>query len=554
MNMKYIYNKVCALAVVVLSAALCFTSCKDDWTEHYDASVVDNGTLWQAISSQSSLSNFARVVKACGYDAILNGSQTFSVFAPTDDQLTAAQADSLIAVFQKQEASGVKNNDNTVVKQFLQNHIALYNHPVSSLTNDSLTMMNGKYEVLSNESIGAASLKTVNGRYSNGVLFTIDRQLAYFPNVFEYLGLDAETDSIYHFINSFSKYEINEAKSVPGDIVDGRTVYLDSVMDVSNELLGNLGFLNSEDSTYWMIAPTNDEWNRMVEEYQAYFNYDTSVKNNDSLSFTNSRLAILNGTVFSRTINPDPAFRDSAVSTSAIPYSTRRMADVEPYYIYYNPFATGGVFDGTKSIACSNGEVRKASSFGIDKYETFLQTIKIEAESIRNQDSILHAADPLTVREVTTDNPFYDRVSGNTFVEVIPETAGANPEVYFNVPNVLSNVSYDIYAVFVPVLAYDTLAVEEAAKPSIFRCNLTYHENNGTTTLKRYMKSLMNNPAEMDTVLLVEDFVFPTCSYGLTEPQVGVQLISRVASSQTSTYSNTMRLDCLIFKPRDEEK
>ena len=78
-----------------------------------------------------------------------------------------------------------------------------------------------------------------------------------------------------------------------------------------------------------MIAPTNAEWTRMVEEYTPYFNYDAKVKQRDSLQFVNSRLAILGGTVFSRTINPDEAFRDSAVSTSANSYLVRRMLDLD---------------------------------------------------------------------------------------------------------------------------------------------------------------------------------------------------------------------------------
>ena len=553
MKIKNIYNKVCVVAAVAAGAMLLSTSCKDDWNEHYDVSSVDNGTLWQAISNQGNISNFTRVVKACGYDAMLDGSQTFSVFAPTDDVFSSAQADSLIAVYQAQASAGVKPDDNSVVRQFLQNHISLYKHPVSSLSNDSITMMNGKYEILTPSAIGSCQLKTTNALYSNGVLFTIDRQLPYFPNVFEYQGLDAQLDSVYQFLNSFSQYEINESKSVPGDIVDGRTVYLDSVMDFNNILFNSLGRINDEDSTYWMIAPTNDEWSRMVAEYEPYFNYDASVNRRDSMQYVNSRLAIVGGSIFSRTLNPDVAFRDSAVSTSANSYASRRVLDLDPYYIYYKPFDAGGVFSGTQSITCSNGEVRKASTFGINKYETFMQTIKVEAEAVRYQDSVLNAIDPLTIREVTTDNPFYDRISGNSFVEVIPKNSSSNPEVFYKMPNVLSNVKYDIYAVFVPVLAYDTLAYEEAAKPVIFRTNLLYNDKNGKLQTRRYTKNLTSNPAEIDTVLLVEGFEFPTCSYALRDPQVTVQLIVRVGSTQTATNSRTMRIDCFILKPRDGE-
>ena len=102
---------------------------------------------------------------------------------------------------------------------------------------------------------------------------TINNKVDYFPNVFEYLGLDQELDSVYQFLNSYSIYEFDETKSVPGDIINGRTEYLDSVTSLTNELFRALGRINSEDSTYWMVAPTNDEWTKLSTAYTDYFNY-----------------------------------------------------------------------------------------------------------------------------------------------------------------------------------------------------------------------------------------------------------------------------------------
>ena len=548
-NLKKIGSAIAVVAALFLSA-----SCTDDWNEHYDASTVDSGTLWQAISSQSNLSNFTRVAKACGYDLVLNGSQTFSVFAPTDDVFSSAEADSLIQEFQRQKAAGVRSDDNTVVRQFLQNHIALYKHPVSSLTNDSITMMNSKYAVLTSTKLSNSGLLTTNALFNNGVLFTVDKKLDYFPNVFEYLGHDSDLDSVYNFFNRYSIYEFNDAKSVPGENVDGPTVYLDSVSDLRNALFDAYGLINSEDSTYWLVAPTNSEWNRLLAEYEKYFNYDNTVAKRDSLIYTRARMAIMGGTFFSRTINPEPAFRDSAVSTSAMSYANRRMLGIEDnYYTYYKPFAAGGIFDGTQDIVCSNGHVRKASKFNISKFDTFMQNIKVEAENIQSQDTVTNSVDPLVVREVTSDNPFYNKVSGNSYVEIVPDPATANPTIRYRVPNVLSNVEYDIYGVFIPATAYDTLAVEEASKPSVFRVTLNWNDQNGKEGRKIFSTDIMSNPAVVDTVLLVDRFSFPTCSEGLSDPQVKVTLRANVKAKDTSIYSRTMRLDCLILKPREAE-
>ena len=207
------------------------------------------------ISSVSELSNFASVAEACGYDRILDGSQTYTVFAPTNLALSEAEARQLIAEYRQQEAQGVRSNENTVVRRFLQNHIALYRHPVSSLTDKTIKMMNDKYAALTPE----------------GLLMSED------------------LDSVYQFINSHSTYEFDETQSVAGEIIDGLTHYLDSVTVFSNDLLTKYGLINSEDSAYWMVAPVNSEWNRLVDEYQPYFNYPNNTAGRDSMVYTNTR-------------------------------------------------------------------------------------------------------------------------------------------------------------------------------------------------------------------------------------------------------------------------
>lgn len=547
MNSK---NNIRTVAAVVAVMAL-HVSCSDKWDDHYNAGVQDGGAaLWEALSARPDLSRFTHVVEACGYDVALSGSQGYTVFAPTNDCLTERQADSLAAEYDRQRAEGIREDENTVVRQFLQNHIALYKHPVSSLTHDTITMMNGKYQTLTAASVGNAGLLSANELCGNGVLFSVDRQVSYFPNVMEYLGQDAETDSVYAFLSRYNVYEFQAEKSVPGGIVDGQTVYLDSVMELQNPLLTLMGQLNSEDSTYWMLAPTNSEWEKYVAEYEPYFNYDNAVNGRDSMQYANARIALIGGSVFSRTENPDEAFRDSAVSTQASSALLRKYYGIEPYYIYYRPFDAGGIFDGAEDVECSNGHVMKTSQYRIGKYDTFLQTIRVEAELTANQDTLIDAYEPLTVYEVAETNPFYNLVSGHSFVDVVPETPDASPQVVYSVPGVLSNVGYDIYAVFAPVLAYDTLASAENRLPNAFKVEIRCHDQNGKATIpKRINTRFITTPDVVDSVLIASNLAFPTSSYGLGENQVTVRLSSNVGSSETSKYSRTMHLDCILFVP-----
>lgn len=552
-NKKYIMQS----AVALLSASLALTACTDTWDDHYDPAVSANGTIWQALQGNANLTNFTKVVKACGYDQTLNGSQTFSVFAPTDAEFTSDKADQLIASYNEQKSRGVKDNDNTVIRQFLQNHISLYNHPVSSLTNDSITMMNGKYQVLTSSTIGAAQLASSNALYSNGVLFTIDKQMEYFPNVFEYLALDADVDSVYKFLESYNVYKFDADKSVAGGIEDGKVVYLDSVMVMNNTLFDYYGEINTEDSTYWMVVPTNDEWNRMVAQYEPYYLYDKTVNKRDSMQHANARINVIRGAIFSMSENNEQALADSAMSTMAYSYETRKYYEQDyPYGLYYKPYAEGGVFNGVQSVECSNGKVMKAANFNIKPEQTFLQTIKIEAENSMMIDSVSNAIDPVTVRRVSNDNPFYNKVSGNAFIEVIPENNSSNPSVFFKLPDALANVGYDIYLVMAPALAYDTLATAENRMSARMQCKLDYPELTGKTTTKNLSvggKSTFESEMDVvDTLMVAENFKFPTCSFGLSDAKAHLQLNSRVTASQTNKYTRTLRIDCLILKPHVE--
>jgi uncharacterized surface protein with fasciclin (FAS1) repeats len=524
-------------------------ACTDTWNEHYDTAVADSGTLWQKISDpQGNTQQFARVLEACGYKEVLDGSQTYTVFAPADDTFSAQQADSVIALYNSEKAAGQTDADNKAVKQFVQNHIALYSHPVSSLTNDTLTLMNRKYYPLSSQKLGGRTLTSAARLCNNGLLFTLSGKLNYFPNIFEYLGEDSETDSAYQFFRRYSIYEFDETKSVVGDVIDGRTIYLDSVSTLTNRLFDIYGRINSEDSTYWMLCPSNDEWNRLVSEYTPYFNYPNNVAKRDSLVYTHTRLAFMGGTIFSASRNTEKSLQDSAVSTMAQSALIRSLLDTEPYYIYAKPYADGGIFSGTQDVACSNGHVLKARQFGVSMYDTFMQTVKVEAENLASQDNLVDAIDPVTIHQVTTSNPFYGKVSGNSFVEIKPSTPTSSVVVRYSVPNLLSGMKYDVMAVFVPATAADTLAREEAKKPCRVVSRVAQTDQNGKLSEPPLRNAKTTKAGVVDTVKM-STVTISTCSYGLTDALVKLDIKSNVQETQLSTYSNTLRLDCIIFKP-----
>jgi uncharacterized surface protein with fasciclin (FAS1) repeats len=558
-----------------------FTACSDTWDDHYDASAIatgmNEGSLWQAIQQNPELSNFAKVLQATGYDKQLSGSQVFTVFAPTNVSLSADDAQSLISKYQQQILTK-SDDDNEVLKEFIKNHIALYNHSVSSASNDSVVLMNGKNVVLKSDKVGGASLLSSNKLYQNGVLFTIGSKLNYLSNVFEYIEKDPDLDSLRSFLYNQDQYkfyyrEFMPSLSVVDSVKDGQTVYMDSVFRQRNRLFTELDFINEEDSTFWMVAPTNAVWKELIDEYSNYFKYPKNVEYADSMAYTNARLAIVQGTIFSKTTNRSvfenqtsslTQVSDSAMSENAVLDYQRRSrlwgANFN-YYEYLNAWAPGGVFSQTDLVECSNGMVRKATQWPIDKLQTFLRYRIIEAEG----DDILEVSkitdakgDSITtvtpiVRTVSTTDVtknFENKVWNKQFVEFSPTEATVNHSVTYGIKDVLSEVGYDIYLVTAPAIAYNPNATDTL--PTLMRTTLSYPTLEGKIQSKTF-DNVTTTPNKMDYFLLAEDFKFPATNYDLDQdrPSVQLKIETRVSNGNVrdGKYTRTMRIDCILLVP-----
>ena len=311
-----------------------------------------------------------------------------------------------------------------------------------------------------------------------------------------------------------------------------------------------------------MVAPTNQVWDRLVAEYTPYYNYENTVDKRDSLQWANTRLAIVKGTVFSRTKNTDESLRDSAVSVNAVDYLDRKYtygsSDLA-YYQYSKPYDQGGIFTGTVNTDCSNGMVMKTNDWKIDKRQTFYQTIINEGESrgVFKEVNENNTATP-SYRSVETSNPFYNKVSNNRFAVISPLGA-TNPEVVYYLPELLSNIDYDLYVVMVPAKAGDTLVAETQVRPCKFRCSYKYYEQNGKelgdsiVLMNGEQSYFTTDPEAVDTVFLGTIRV-PTCSVGLIEPQVTLRLASNLSNRERrdNTYTQILRIDCIIVKPHEE--
>lgn len=555
-------NTIIGKALLLLTLPLGVYSCTDEWDTHYQTVEQGSGSLWEEMSAQSDMKNFQRLLQATGYDRVLNSSQSFTVFAPTDAVLTDAECQSLILSYQEQQKAGLKEEDNTVVKEVVMNHIAMYNHSVSSYTKDSIVMINGKYQILGKDNLGGASFAISNIATKNGILYKLDKKVPYIPNIYEYLSKDADLDSVYAFFHKFDVYEFQPDQSVPGEIIDGQTHYLDSVTELSNPLFRYLAPVNREDSSYMTIFPTNEVWEAELKKNQAYYVYDKTVELRDSFSYMYPRLQILESSFFSRSYNGPDSIGTRLKSNLSIilttsMFHTAKFALNRSFWCYSYSSLTKTpmeyVFGGATEAACSNGQVYKTSDWS--KFSNLLLrngTIDAECELNISLDSVYtKSSRPLSYIYMTQDNPFYDQVSLHRFVELSPK-ASSNPSALFNIYDVLSNVEYDIYAVTVPPMAADTMA-----DPMInqFRATVFYNDENGvqqkTSKFPSASGSFDASAEKVDTIKICS-MTFPTSSFGLDRPQVKILIegTTKAADTRKGTHTRTSRIDQFILVPK----
>lgn len=557
------YMKAAGLALAALAAG----ACSDTWDDHYNGGNGVPGSdvsLWQAIASNDQLSNFARVLDSCGYKPSLDGSQVFTVFAPVNTSFTEAQADSVIALYMREKQSGVITKDNKAIKEFIQNHIALYNYSVAATASDtSIVMMNGKYLGLGAKQFAGSSFDQKNRLAKNGVLFTIATPASYAPNIFEYLKRDADLDSLATFLYSYNNYKFDPDQSVAGEIVDGQTTYLDSVKVLENELLTTyIGEINDEDSVFRMVVPDNSEWDRMLTQYTPYFNYNNTVEKRDSMQNYYSHLFIANGTVFSMSANSEQSLQDSAVSVNARSYSLREEMwgfKGAKYYVYDDPkpFEPGGVFYGAERVDCSNGVVYKVPQWNIHPTQTFMRKIYVEAENSNYRKEYDDGASRVpNIVTVSSDNKqFYNKLSKNKYIEFLSKSKDSKPSVTYYLPDVLSNVPYDIKLVMVPALAGDTAATEDERKYLQVDVYLGYQDMNGKEISERKLRRMECKKDTIDTLLVAENFVFPTCTFDI-DPQATLKIISsgRPSGTRKEEFQTSLRIDCIILEPKEETR
>lgn len=526
---------------VCCSIAAAFTACAD-WNDHYEPALADGGnaTLWQQLQANSQLSDFCEVLQQTrvfrmhrktevSYAQLLDGGQSFTVIAPVNGTFNKDSLLRLVAT-----APG----DSVVEKFFVFNHLSRMTTSLKP-TPQSIHLLNGKDVSVTESTIHNVPILTANQRALNGVIHVASHALPYSYNLYETLCDDPYVSVVGASIRQYEWDEFDPDASVSSGIVEGVPVYVDSVVHEHNRLLEAIGLLSAEDSTYWVVAPSNEGWQKAWEETSKFFVYDKSYQKADSLQRYWTNRALLDDAVFNMT--DQRTTTDSLVSVPYLNWRRSYVVGKPVYHVFHKPFEPGGVFYGATPVQCSNGVLYKTKEWPFTPEQTFFKELWTEAEAtwlIIGEDDCRYSTIRLSA----------DSISENSFLQVIALKSTSNWELTFRLDNVLSG-DYDVCAIILPQTVVNPGA--ENLRPCKFKATVNYvNEEGADQTFNCNNTQFQTNPEKVDTVVLAEAFHFPATNYGQSTNRISLTLKCNITARETSRFSREMLLDCIYLRPR----
>lgn len=540
-------NKWIAASLLTAVAAAVTTGCKDD---HFDVNsdVTGTKTIWQNIQDDPTLSEYADILQRVQYSQnedkmtrqtyaeLLNGDQTFTIWAPKNGTFNYSQYSRML---NENGIEGMK----AVEKELIRNNMARYTYLLNGVDSVKLDLFNDKTAWL-NYNTGTfqgVKISTPNVSSSNGVLHVLDHVTNFVPNVYEYLASDPELSKINEFIKSFQKSEFSEAQSTQGPTVNGQVTWVDSITHLTNTYTKMYlnAYLNSEDSNYVMILPNNDAWDTMLAKTKKYYTFkenyeqtiytqteagvDTSyvkptnmsVEEIDSLTDLYAKNAICQDLVFNanwqyeqvpitsiKDIKRLDAMGDSLRSTAGTKFKHTGTLNQtnKSNVVEVDNFAE--MFGNADPVRLSNGYVYKVNDWKLPTtvyFPTIDRSADLAYGSSDAQCTAISKGKPYIDQKVVIEDPEgieepqvieLDTVYKYDFIEMKAKTTTSHPGAYFRLQNVLSG-TYDIAV----VINYNT----EDEKPNKFRAYL-YDDKMDHRVTKDTEATLKNPDAREDAV------------------------------------------------------
>ncbi len=555
--------------MMMAAGMLTATSCSDfdDYNEaQVNVDAAGNLSLWENIEQNPQLSDFKYLLEKAGFADELKGSRYYTVFAPLNGTFDKNAYDLL--------------DKGALLKQFVYNHVADYNHSISGSVENRVYTLNRKiYDFKgsgNSYTFGDVNVVNANMPSSNGVIHTLDGAAVFYSNIYEYITETQGIDSLFTYFDRYETKYLDEENSVKGPMVNGLQTYVDSVMILENTLIGRLNAdIMNEDSSYTFILPTNKAWASSYNTIKGYYNYIKNTVGQDLTTATGSTNipqintgdidnVLLRDSIVKLNLVSDLMFSNNNWYNTWITEGKQPTATDTIRTTLRNKLSNPGeILAQTigEPKKMSNGWIREVDSLAFYPWETYAPEIVF----MPNRSSgLITAAGSVTRQEVYPDpnNKYGDFTNGVfRFTNIEPSGDRVKPELHALLPNVLS-AKYKFYVVFVPgaILGLDN-------RPNQVNFTLNYCDANGKLQKYNFSSDLLNdNPktqkpfindtSKVDTMYIGE-FTFPVAYAGLPSNN-GKQIMpdlkisspmSVFNSTLLKTYTRALRIAAIIMKP-----
>ncbi|MDL2241478.1 fasciclin domain-containing protein [Bacteroidales bacterium OttesenSCG-928-L03] len=513
-------NRLIQLSVLFILSSI-GVSCSDLYDEHYSMDNTERSDLniLDFMKSRDDLTKFVQLLEYTGYADTLALSQSFTVFALTNDALENLVMD---------EANRGK------LKLQIGNHLTSY----AQTSPGFIKAFNGKYLSLLKEDdkyyYAGVEIKEPNLLTKNGLVHIMGESVPYVFNIWEFIQqADYPIDSLRNYLNSLTELVFDTEKSY-----DENNVFIDSIFRSENRFLKELGPVDNELFYSTIIIPTNTAWD---ETYNKIFPYYRSldkkennvvIKTGLQLQEERAKWAVIQDNLFYGLV-PNPVEKDSLISMSG--------------NVFHNPQY---LFEGADRGTFSNGYVFLTNQQKNKLEDSWLKTIKVESEydqfSLRTYANCNIATNSSIGTSVVASNNYYVRLE--------PTTTNDNSKVWvkFPIPNTLANVKYNIYCVFIPTSAIDPTE-EKSYKMNFY---LSYLDEKGAKkTDVKIAGNLETEASQVTKLLVAENYQFSYCDLLPTtsanySSDINVFLkIENAALRRESAFSRNIAIDCIILEP-----
>lgn len=568
---------------MMAAGMLAATSCTDfaDYNETpVDQTAAGNQTLWENISQNPQLSDFAALVQQSGYDATLNTSRSLTVWAPVNGTFNVADYQGL--------------DKEALLTQFVKGHIAEYGHAASGKIDERVHMLNKKsftFEGDGSYTFDGLPINRVNLPSTNGIMHLMDGAAKFYPNLYEYLKVGEGFDSLR---NHFMRYEytyLDPSASVMGPMVNGVQTYIDSVMVTVNTLVNQLNArISNEDSSYTFIMPTDKAFMEMYNRVKPYYNFIGTTKMHDVESYTSAtdtktKTATVNAAYMADSLVRRHIVRNLIYSNNDI-YNQWIVGNGE----YTDTMRTttrtkfsnpGDILGATvgEPIPMSNGYARLVDSLAFYPWETYCPDL--EFPMYRYLANLFPASAQMNRRTVVGANGSKltaifgpdTELTEYTYGWISPGGDRAKPDFCVSLPDVMST-TYNFYVVFMP-----SALLADDARPNWLNFQLNYCDAKGNTQVYNFSKAyadalkagdklpavpskvdgttaFVNNPEKTDTVFIGQ-FTFPVNYRGLEDIYPSIRVTSPISvfnSGQLATYTRDVRIAAFLLRPVELEE